>query len=44
MKVMPYVRRIELSDLGEALAKGLDEFAAYRTDVIFLVRFTQSWA
>jgi uncharacterized membrane protein len=32
----PGVRKIEISDLGDALAKGLDDFAAYRTDVIFL--------
>ena len=35
-EVLPSIRRIELSDLGDALAKGLDDFAAYRTDVIFL--------
>jgi uncharacterized membrane protein len=35
-KAVPSVRRIGLSDLGDALAKGLDDFAAYRTDVIFL--------
>src|SRR5580700_8600373 len=33
---LPSIRRLELSDLGDALAKGLDDFAAYRTDVIFL--------
>jgi uncharacterized membrane protein len=32
----PSIRHIALSDLGDALAKGLDDFAAYRTDVIFL--------
>jgi uncharacterized membrane protein len=30
------VRRIGLSELREALAQGVDDFAAYRTDVIFL--------
>jgi uncharacterized membrane protein len=30
------VRRIEFADLRDALAKGLDDFAACRTDVIFL--------
>src|SRR6185437_11926977 len=34
--VHPSIRRIELSDLGDALARGLDDFVAYRTDVIFL--------
>jgi hypothetical protein len=33
---LPSIRRIELSDLGDALARGIDDFAAYRTDVIFL--------
>jgi uncharacterized membrane protein len=33
---LPSIRRIALSDLGDALAKGLDDFAAYRSDVIFL--------
>jgi uncharacterized membrane protein len=32
----PTVRRITLEDLGEALARGLEDFGAYRTDVIFL--------
>ena len=32
----PAVRRIGLADLGQALAGGYDDFAAYRTDVIFL--------
>jgi uncharacterized membrane protein len=32
----PAVRHIGLADLGNALAKGYDDFAAYRTDVIFL--------
>jgi uncharacterized membrane protein len=35
-EALPSIRRIGLSDLGDALAKGLDDFAAYRTDVIFL--------
>lgn len=30
------IRRIAPSDLGEALARGVKDFAAYRTDVIFL--------
>jgi uncharacterized membrane protein len=33
---LPAVRRIGLTDLREVLAKGLSDFAAYRTDVIFL--------
>jgi uncharacterized membrane protein len=33
---LPEVRRIAITDLGDALAKGLDDFAAYRSDVIFL--------
>jgi uncharacterized membrane protein len=32
----PAVRRIGISDLWEVLTKGLDDFGAYRTDVIFL--------
>jgi uncharacterized membrane protein len=32
----PVVRRIEVADLGDVLVKGLRDFAAYRTDVIFL--------
>jgi uncharacterized membrane protein len=32
----PAVRRIAPADLREVLAKGLDDFGAYRTDVIFL--------
>jgi uncharacterized membrane protein len=32
----PTVRRITAADLGEALARGLDDFAAFRTDVAFL--------
>ena len=30
------IHRIEVADLGDVLRKGLDDFAAYRTDVIFL--------
>ena len=33
---LPAVRRISVADLKDALSKGLDDFAAYRTDVIFL--------
>jgi uncharacterized membrane protein len=33
---LPEVRRIGVADLREILAKGFDDFAAYRTDVIFL--------
>jgi uncharacterized membrane protein len=32
----PAVRRIGLADLGDALARGVDDFAAFRTDVAFL--------
>jgi uncharacterized membrane protein len=32
----PTVRRITVADLGDALARGLDDFAAFRTDVAFL--------
>jgi uncharacterized membrane protein len=32
----PAVRRIGVADLADALASGLRDFAAYRTDVIFL--------
>lgn len=32
----PAVRRIEVADLADVLASGLRDFAAYRTDVIFL--------
>lgn len=32
----PQVRRIAAADLVEVLRKGLDDFAAYRSDVIFL--------
>jgi uncharacterized membrane protein len=33
---LPEVRHIGIGDLGDALARGLDDFAAYRTDVVFL--------
>src|SRR5713101_5757606 len=33
---LPEVRRIGAADLGDALARGLKDFAAYRTDVVFL--------
>ena len=33
---IPEVRRIEVADLREALARGFADFGAYRTDVIFL--------
>ena len=33
---LPEVRRIEVADLWDVLAKGLGDFGAYRTDVIFL--------
>jgi uncharacterized membrane protein len=32
----PLVRRIELADLKDVLARGISDFAAYRTDVMFL--------
>lgn len=32
----PEVRRIEIADLWDVLKKGLDDFAAYRTDAVFL--------
>ena len=35
----PAVRRITLADLGYALGRGLDDFAAFRTDVIFVCVF-----
>lgn len=34
--VQPTVRRIGLADLRDALARGIDDFAAFRTDVMFL--------
>ncbi len=33
---LPEVRRLAIADLWDALVRGLDDFAAYRTDVIFL--------
>jgi uncharacterized membrane protein len=33
---LPAIRRISAADLGDVLSKGLDDFGAYRTDVIFL--------
>ena len=33
---LPAVRRITVADLGDVLAKGLNDFGACRTDVIFL--------
>ena len=33
---LPAVRRITVADLGDVLAKGLDDFGACRSDVIFL--------
>jgi uncharacterized membrane protein len=33
---LPVVRRIEMADLKDVLAKGISDFAAYRTDVMFL--------
>ena len=33
------VQRIEVSDLGEALARGFGDFGAFRTDVMFLCLF-----
>jgi uncharacterized membrane protein len=33
---LPAVRRIELADLRDVLASGLDDLGAYRSDVIFL--------
>jgi len=35
--VVPGVRRITLADLRHALARGVDDFAAFRSDVVFLV-------
>jgi len=34
--LLPEVRRIDLADLKEALAGGLADFAAFRSDVVFL--------
>ena len=33
---LPAVRRITVADLGDILARGVDDFAAFRTDVVFL--------
>jgi uncharacterized membrane protein len=33
---LPAIRRIALSDLRDALARGIEDFAAFRTDVAFL--------
>jgi uncharacterized membrane protein len=33
---LPEIRQLTIADLGDVLAKGLDDFAAYRTDVVFL--------
>jgi uncharacterized membrane protein len=33
---VPVVRRIEIADLKESLAKGFQDFTTYRTDVLFL--------
>src|SRR3954449_12446935 len=33
---LPAVHRIGVADLRDVLAKGLDDFAAYRTDVVFI--------
>ncbi|HEX7776229.1 MAG TPA: DUF2189 domain-containing protein [Parvibaculum sp.] len=35
----PAVRRIGVSDVRDALAKGFDDFGAFRTDVVFLCVF-----
>lgn len=34
---VPRIRRITLADIREALARGIDDFAAFRGDVVFLV-------
>src|SRR3954466_904738 len=33
---LPAVRRIGVADLRDVLVKGLGDFAAYRTDVVFI--------
>ena len=33
---LPEIRHLTIADLGDVVAKGLDDFAAYRTDVVFL--------
>src|SRR5271166_2544545 len=35
-RALPEVRRIGVADLKDVLARGINDFAAYRTDVIFL--------
>jgi uncharacterized membrane protein len=35
-RVEPVVRSIGMADLRDALAKGFDDFGAYRTDVVFI--------
>jgi uncharacterized membrane protein len=35
-RTAPEIRRIRIADLGDVLRRGLSDFAAYRTDVIFL--------
>ena len=34
---VPAIHRIALADIRDALARGLDDFAAFRSDVVFLV-------
>jgi uncharacterized membrane protein len=33
---LPAVNRIQISDLRDVLARGIDDFAAYRSDVVFI--------
>ena len=33
---LPEVRRIDIADLRDALARGLSDFATYRSDVVFI--------
>src|SRR5215213_9527951 len=33
---VPEIRRISLSDIRHALARGVDDFGAFRSDVVFL--------
>jgi uncharacterized membrane protein len=40
----PKVRRIGLADIKEALAKGIDDFSAMPTHVLFLASSTRSSA
>jgi uncharacterized membrane protein len=35
--VVPEIRRITLADIRHALARGINDFAAFRSDVVFLV-------